>query len=79
MRLSSRSPTRALIFDVRSLTAEESGAGKQILLERGAYKDMDVCIMYVAAPFPTLASRVAPRLLRVLAPAAGVTPWQATR
>jgi metal-dependent amidase/aminoacylase/carboxypeptidase family protein len=27
--------------------AEESGAGKQILLERGAYKDMDVCIMYV--------------------------------
>ncbi|KAF8493198.1 hypothetical protein F5888DRAFT_1636684 [Russula emetica] len=25
--------------------AEESGAGKQILLERGAYKDMDVCIM----------------------------------
>ena len=29
------------------LTAEESGAGKQILLEKGAYKDMDVCIMYV--------------------------------
>ena len=28
-------------------TAEESGAGKQILLERGAYEDMDVCIMYV--------------------------------
>ena len=28
-------------------TAEESGAGKQILLEKGAYKDMDVCIMYV--------------------------------
>ncbi|KAH9992985.1 hypothetical protein BJV74DRAFT_795679 [Russula compacta] len=25
--------------------AEENGAGKQILLERGAYKDMDVCIM----------------------------------
>ncbi|KAH9990559.1 hypothetical protein BJV77DRAFT_1123289 [Russula vinacea] len=24
---------------------EEGGAGKQILLERGAYKDMDVCIM----------------------------------
>ncbi|KAN0129893.1 peptidase M20 domain containing protein [Lactarius tabidus] len=25
--------------------AEESGAGKQCLLDRGAYKDMDVCIM----------------------------------
>ncbi|KAI9464439.1 hypothetical protein BJY52DRAFT_1249053 [Lactarius psammicola] len=25
--------------------AEESGAGKQILLDRGAYNDMDVCIM----------------------------------
>ncbi|KAI9510511.1 hypothetical protein F5148DRAFT_1335385 [Russula earlei] len=25
--------------------AEETGAGKQILLERGAYEDMDVCIM----------------------------------
>ena len=34
--------------------AEESGAGKQILLERGAYKDMDVCIMYVATCFPLL-------------------------
>jgi hypothetical protein len=30
-----------------SPTAEESGAGKQILLEKGAYKDMDICIMYV--------------------------------
>ncbi len=47
---------RAFNFDVRCgvhpltyfpLTAEESGAGKQILLEKGAYKDMDVCIMYV--------------------------------
>ena len=27
------------------ILAEESGAGKQILLDRGAYKDMDVCIM----------------------------------
>jgi hypothetical protein len=46
-----------LNFDVRHtrhgapyfppLTAEESGAGKQILLEKGAYKDMNVCIMYV--------------------------------
>ncbi|KAH9975727.1 hypothetical protein BGW80DRAFT_1168819 [Lactifluus volemus] len=25
--------------------AEECGAGKQILLDRGAYKDMDICIM----------------------------------
>ena len=31
----------------RNWIAEESGAGKQILLDRGAYKDMDVCIMYV--------------------------------
>jgi len=44
-----------LNFDVRHTPlslrfphiAEESGAGKQILLEKGAYKDMNVCIMYV--------------------------------
>lgn len=26
--------------------AEETGGGKAILLERGAYKEMDACIMY---------------------------------
>ena len=51
--------------------AEENGAGKQILLERGAYKDMDVCIMYVygSPPSPpppseyhfSLCARVTPR------------------
>lgn len=25
--------------------AEEGGAGKVILLERGAYDDMDICVM----------------------------------
>ncbi len=34
------------------LAAEESGAGKQILLDRGAYKDMDVCMMYVTGRLP---------------------------
>jgi hypothetical protein len=33
--------------------AEECGAGKQILLDRGAYKDMDVCIMFVFPPHPS--------------------------
>jgi len=37
---------------VPALAAEESGAGKQILLDRGAYKDMDVCMMYVAGRLP---------------------------
>lgn len=27
-------------------TAEENGGGKIILLKRGAYADMDACIMY---------------------------------
>jgi len=38
--------------------AEETGAGKQILLDKGAYENMDVCIMYVVAHFlppPSLA------------------------
>ena len=30
----------------RIYLAEEGGGGKQILLERGGYKDMDVCLMY---------------------------------
>jgi len=29
-----------------SYVAEEGGGGKQILLDRGGYKDMDACIMY---------------------------------
>lgn len=28
-------------------TAEEGGGGKAILLERGAYKTMDLCVMHV--------------------------------
>ena len=28
-----------------SRTAEEGGGGKAVLLEKGAYKDMDVCVM----------------------------------
>ena len=28
------------------VTAEEAGCGKGILIERGAYKDMDACVMY---------------------------------
>ena len=50
-----RSPAY-MCLNIRRATpaAEESGAGKQILLERGAYRDMDVCIMYVATCFPLL-------------------------
>jgi len=32
--------------------AEEGGAGKVILLEKGAYKDMDICLMCHPAPGP---------------------------
>ena len=52
------SPTMCL-FSLAPRTgaaAEESGAGKQILLDRGAYKDMDICIMYVAVAFPSFPS-----------------------
>lgn len=30
------------------MTAEEGGSGKIALLEKGAYKEMDICLMYVA-------------------------------
>lgn len=30
-----------------SLSGEEGGAGKAILLERGAYQGLDACLMYV--------------------------------
>jgi len=29
------------------IPAEEAGGGKVILLDRGAYDDMDICIMFV--------------------------------
>lgn len=32
--------------------AEEGGGGKILLLEKGGYKDMDVCIMYVRRHWP---------------------------
>jgi len=28
-------------------TAEEDGGGKAILLQRGGYKEMDICLMFV--------------------------------
>ena len=31
--------------------AEESGGGKVLLLERGAYEGMDLCLMYVIDTF----------------------------
>lgn len=31
--------------------AEESGGGKVLLLERGAYEGMDLCLMYVINTF----------------------------
>jgi hypothetical protein len=34
-------------YALKQVTAEEAGGGKVILLERGAYKDMDACIMYL--------------------------------
>jgi len=34
------------VADVVGCIAEEAGGGKAILLERGAYKKMDFCLMY---------------------------------
>ena len=33
--------------------AEEGGAGKVILLQKGAYEGMDVCLMYVLENYPS--------------------------
>jgi len=38
------------VHDVQKKTAEEGGQGKVILLERGAYKGMDACVMRVNIP-----------------------------
>jgi metal-dependent amidase/aminoacylase/carboxypeptidase family protein len=35
----------------RICVAEEGGGGKQILLDRGGYKDMDGCVMYDCRPY----------------------------
>ena len=35
----------------RIFVAEEGGGGKQVLLDRGGYKHMDVCIMYNCLPY----------------------------
>jgi metal-dependent amidase/aminoacylase/carboxypeptidase family protein len=35
------------MHDVQDKTAEEGGQGKVILLEKGAYKGMDACVMHV--------------------------------
>ena len=35
----------------RTYSAEEGGAGKIILVERGGYRDMDACVMYATLPF----------------------------
>lgn len=32
------------------LSAEEGGGGKLSLLDAGAYKEMDACLMYVSLP-----------------------------
>ena len=58
--------------------AEETGAGKQILLDKGAYENMDVCIMYVVAHFLPPLSRARDRQFSSCN-ASGATPWQATR
>ena len=35
-----------MVMHVIYLPAEEGGAGKVFLLERGGYKEMDACLMY---------------------------------
>ena len=42
-----------------NLIAEEGGSGKVALLEKGAYKGMDACLMYVQIQFVLINLRVA--------------------
>jgi len=42
--------------------AEEGGVGKAVLLERGAYKDMDVCLMCHPGPGPKMSAGTASSL-----------------
>jgi len=66
--------------------AEEGGGGKQVLLDRGGYKDMDVCIMShpgVGPPlFAGIGSTNAMQPIEVeyfgQAAHAGATPWEGT-
>jgi hypothetical protein len=44
------SPRASLASHSPSLSAEESGSGKITLIERGAYKEMDACVMYIVHP-----------------------------
>ncbi|EKM53333.1 uncharacterized protein PHACADRAFT_259629 [Phanerochaete carnosa HHB-10118-sp] len=64
--------------------AEESEYGKVVLLEKGAYKDMDVCLMCHPAPGPPLSASLASSL--AITPMAveyfghtahaGLAPWE---
>lgn len=42
--------------------AEETGCGKKILIEGGAYQDMDVCLMCHPGPGPKMSSGSGPSL-----------------
>lgn len=42
-------PFRATDWTVSMYLAEEEGGGKALLLEKGAYEGIDVCIMYACA------------------------------
>ncbi|KAJ7043655.1 hypothetical protein C8F04DRAFT_726035 [Mycena alexandri] len=66
--------------------AEEGGGGKIILLERGGYKDMDLCVMCHPAPGPinsaNLGASIAVQAIRVEYAGrnahAGAAPWEGT-
>ncbi|KAJ7180702.1 hypothetical protein C8R46DRAFT_1070306 [Mycena filopes] len=66
--------------------AEEAGGGKIILLERGAYKDMDLCVMCHPSPGPINSANVgtciAVQDIRVEYAGrnahAGAAPWEGT-
>jgi metal-dependent amidase/aminoacylase/carboxypeptidase family protein len=45
-----------------SVLAEEGGMGKMIMLEAGAYKDMDGCVMCHPAPGPNATSSLSSTL-----------------
>ncbi|KAJ7155410.1 amidohydrolase [Mycena crocata] len=66
--------------------AEEGGGGKVILLERGGYKDMDLCVMCHPSPGPTnsanIGTSIAAQDIEVeyagRSAHAGAAPWEGT-
>ncbi|TEB36562.1 hypothetical protein FA13DRAFT_1622993 [Coprinellus micaceus] len=78
-----RTPGKVILLGT---PAEESGGGKIILLERGAYKEMDVCIMCHPGPGREHSASIGPTIAMQAIEVeyfghsahAGAAPWEGT-